>query len=298
MLYTTSLRMPRLVRVMQGTVFSMTINSTLRNVSKLLARIPSIGYMLLYLLAIPLFAGIYTSLAGEFYHTTAQYEPYLQSDEHSILEELRNSMISNYVEVNGSPIPPKAVASLNWDSVQLHDLRAQGREFSFTFVDHRDAPQRIAHPGALRFHFLLFWGRRTTAQGQEFNIYRLSPEPGYEFFGKVMPRLFPLNPKYLGPYEIVPENEGFIKVTPQLERMLIAWAQGVRGFPSESSGVFMRMLYFSAITITTVGFGDILPTSDRTRLAVAIEAILGVVLVGLFLNALGSEIAASPKGGP
>jgi len=46
------------------------------------------------------------------------------------------------------------------------------------------------------------------------------------------------------------------------------------------------MLYFSAITIATVGYGDIVPTETHSRIAAAIEAITGIVLIGLFLNSL------------
>jgi hypothetical protein len=45
------------------------------------------------------------------------------------------------------------------------------------------------------------------------------------------------------------------------------------------------MLYFSAIVMTTVGFGDIVPLSPMARLAVGLQAVLGVTLFGLFLNA-------------
>ncbi len=32
-----------------------------------------------------------------------------------------------------------------------------------------------------------------------------------------------------------------------------------QGFPSELQGNFGRMLYFRAVTITTVGYGDVIP---------------------------------------
>lgn len=46
------------------------------------------------------------------------------------------------------------------------------------------------------------------------------------------------------------------------------------------------MFYMSATTITTAGFGDIVPLTNKARMLVTSESILGVVLVGLFLNAL------------
>lgn len=45
-------------------------------------------------------------------------------------------------------------------------------------------------------------------------------------------------------------------------------------------------MYFSAITITTVGYGDILPGNTMTRIVVMVEAMLGVVLIGTFVSSL------------
>lgn len=64
------------------------------------------------------------------------------------------------------------------------------------------------------------------------------------------------------------------------------------GFPAES-GSFERMLYLSAVIATTVGFGDIVPLTVTARTAVGIEAVLEIILIGLFLNAL-----ATKAGGP
>jgi len=51
-------------------------------------------------------------------------------------------------------------------------------------------------------------------------------------------------------------------------------------------GHFQRMLYLSAVTVTTLGYGDIVPLTTTTRLLVASEAVFGVVIAGLFLNAV------------
>jgi hypothetical protein len=76
---------------------------------------------------------------------------------------------------------------------------------------------------------------------------------------------------------------------PALERVQLSEAQKgqlyaildvERGFPVGAEGTFWRMLYFSAITITTVGYGDIVPLTHAARLLAASEATLGIVLLG------------------
>ena len=64
-----------------------------------------------------------------------------------------------------------------------------------------------------------------------------------------------------------------------------------QGDPSQASGLYLRMLYLSATTITTLGIGDIQPISSAARTWVSAEAILGIVLAGLFLSAIGTRVA-------
>ena len=41
----------------------------------------------------------------------------------------------------------------------------------------------------------------------------------------------------------------------------------------------------SAVTVTTLGFGDVTPVTGAARAVVALEAVLGLVMIGLFVNA-------------
>ena len=45
-------------------------------------------------------------------------------------------------------------------------------------------------------------------------------------------------------------------------------------------GLFSRMLYFSAVTATTLGYGEIVPLTVRARILVAIESVLGLIVMG------------------
>lgn len=49
---------------------------------------------------------------------------------------------------------------------------------------------------------------------------------------------------------------------------------------------FWTSLYFSTITITTLGFGDIYPIVFGAKILVIIESLLGILSIGLFLNAV------------
>lgn len=47
-----------------------------------------------------------------------------------------------------------------------------------------------------------------------------------------------------------------------------------------------NFLYFSAVTITTLGYGDILPNSTLVRILVMFETISGVIIIGMFVSCL------------
>ena len=47
---------------------------------------------------------------------------------------------------------------------------------------------------------------------------------------------------------------------------------------------FPRMFYLSMVTITTLGFGDIVPLTNTTRMLIGLESTIGVIILGWFAN--------------
>lgn len=67
------------------------------------------------------------------------------------------------------------------------------------------------------------------------------------------------------------------------------YKQTIEGKPASFLDNYWRMLYCSSITITTLGYGDIVPITNKARTLISLESILGVVVIGLFLNALSKR---------
>ena len=65
------------------------------------------------------------------------------------------------------------------------------------------------------------------------------------------------------------------------------------GISSSIKGVdgFGSALYFSIVTITTLGYGDMVPEDEIARAMVCLEVITGVIFVGVFLNSI-SQVQA------
>ena len=99
------------------------------------------------------------------------------------------------------------------------------------------------------------------------------------------------NIPYLRPYtmKLRPFKLFFIYIT-----LIFIYALGYYSIPDAVNVpdfTFIKSLYFSTVTITTLGYGDITPKSNYAMLTVASEAILGVVIIGIFLSSLWQSFA-------
>lgn len=58
---------------------------------------------------------------------------------------------------------------------------------------------------------------------------------------------------------------------------------------ANSMNSFVTCLYYSTVTITTLGYGDISAKSHIVQILVILETVLGVITIGLFLNSLSIQ---------
>lgn len=68
---------------------------------------------------------------------------------------------------------------------------------------------------------------------------------------------------------------------------------------SSPAHVFIDLVYFCSITLTTIGFGDITPSAPHTKLASSLFGVAGqfysVVLVGILISKFTSKSDAKQK---
>lgn len=102
--------------------------------------------------------------------------------------------------------------------------------------------------------------------------------------------------------ELFPNSESFLafpqptlRLSLDQYRSLIAIGQGYRGFPEKVQGHYWRMLYFSAGIATANALGDIVPLTSKARLIVTSQALISLVVIGLFLNTLVHDITKINK---
>lgn len=71
---------------------------------------------------------------------------------------------------------------------------------------------------------------------------------------------------------------------------LIGWiALGTIVFRKLEGWTLIQSFYFSVVTITTVGFGDLTPSTEVSRLCTAIYILVGVSIGLVTLSSIGSE---------
>lgn len=74
---------------------------------------------------------------------------------------------------------------------------------------------------------------------------------------------------------------------------LVYWLLGENSFQGNGNWGFDMALYYSTETITTLGYGDITPSTTLARWLVIAEAIIGVTAIGLFLNSIAHSQAVA-----
>jgi hypothetical protein len=270
----------------------------LRQFSNLLGSIPSLLYALVYLALIPSFAALYYfALPRDFYHSTAQFEygPMSRASDR-ILDGLQQAIL------NGLGTEKAKNTCGQWqidrDHVRPYALQIDGNDvvFSLRVIARQLTGQngRVEEHIPIQISFALHpmirsWPPKSKVPVDQFEIH--GPQQPYksafkgdlgseELLGCVFPagRVIPAFPAGM-----------VIRVPSTLTEDIIKFSNAKRGFPSQVDGQFVRMLYLSATTITTLGFGDIVPLTTPARLAISIEAVIGIVMMGLFLNAVSRE---------
>ena len=275
------------------------ITSAARRVSRLLGRIPSAVYGLAYFTLIPFFALIYYHLPGQFYHATTRYEHDTYKEMPRVLKLLREQFLANFHEVQ--PTDYFYYGGWRYDITGVSFDMPRVSDDYLTVLLRLDATKDVDGATWTTTHaFNVRIARyldgtinsegRTLKRIKSVEIDDISSPAFSEYAPQLdfVRKLFPLENR-------ISSKMVLMQMSADLDDRLEKYMREVSGFPEKRPANFERMLYFSTITIATVGYGDIVPLSTRSRLLTSLEAILGVLLIGLYLNALSHERDASGR---
>jgi hypothetical protein len=254
-----------------------------------------------YLGLVPAFGLIYSVLGSAFTQTTALKERgALNRDATRLLGELKRRVVAQRIHGStvrasdgwttdlsecdflsiGQPPEPQILG----DGLELHIKCTAARHYNGQRVDAEYIIRAVVSLAIERFSDPDVVAHQVRLQ---------DPLGGTDLAGLKVPRplaaelFFDLiGSTVIDSADLPTRTVGSLSLPYQLETQFDRFYRSLTGDPNAFSHSFIRMTYFSAETITTLGFGDIMPTTDRSRVLVAIEAMFGVVVAGLFLNSL------------
>ncbi len=263
-----------------------------------LSRTHPLAYLLSFLIAIPGFAILYVVVAPQgFYAPSARYERHRASytlQLATILEGTLHRSLDSAAErelsIGDWKLDPK---SLRVDDLDSTD----GTTLSFRVSFSAHAAGKLSPEKQARWSIILVVPDNPThallSEGAPVTTYRV-PDVSFVTYPS------PFKEEYESLFRLMLGQKDFFAVpTPALalnapeELQFRHYLLDARGDPSSISGDLSRMTYLSAVVITTLGFGDIVPVTPEARILVATEAITGVVFAGLFLNALAYQAIAT-----
>jgi hypothetical protein len=272
-------------------------------ISRTLGRVPSVLYGVVYLALIPAFASMYQLMPGAFYHSTVHLEPTFRAEQQAISAELEKSIIDSLAYLRKKAEDPRAIWRLEDEELTVHDLTATPDGMvRFSLSGTLYGPRNSVMVRGLSIELSPWQKEPYTSRNASFAMlpacYADYKDNAYDpDVGDLLPYRRDLSDDGARAFIITtPGCGGLLTVSRTLLRRLQGYSLASRGLAGYSPRSFGRMLYLSAVTLTTTGFGDIVPLTEKARTLVTSEAILGVILVGLFLNALAHEIVARGEG--
>lgn len=245
-----------------------------------------------------LFAGLYSLNQATFYHTTIRYEISYNNELIDIANDIEQSIKNNLYEVSGGEdildfgdykisIPDINIVQITLVENFLFKIFFQ-QEILYTDMNEGFSRKMTtffeAYIEELFYYgyedqFITKYFYKVIVEKEEVTI----PWVNFSIRDACHKVLTVLNEK---------EQEEFplLVINQKLYKRVKSFIDASNGLPENIQGGFFRMLYLSAVTITTLGYGDIIPISDFARFLIAFESILGVVIMGVFVSYLFAEL--------
>ncbi len=265
----------------------------LKNLSAKISGVHPLLYIVLYISAIPVFAGIYFAIPSGFYAPYARLEYSGQSDAYQT-GVLIQTAIRRALHARSSK-----------SSVLVQKLKEKEEMLYVQRLSAMDSSK-------IKFEVLaMLWdeGKRGYIQ-IPMNIVMQASSGIIAYSSRTGPKLFrfveldnadriPVELRHIvysafveifRPPDDIFGHAPLLELSSDEDQKLSRFFDGIGGDATAISGAYGRMLYFSSMVITTVGFGDIVPITGLARTVVALEAALGIILAGLFLNALANNL--------
>lgn len=276
-----------------------------------LLRIPASGWALVYAIIVLVFALVYYALPGySFRHSVPEHEVSLLREGYALTDSLHAAILRTVAGNTGSHVVSHGDWEMDWRRCSVDNVTPGGDDVlslgtTLVAVQSGGWPKKKQY-AVLRLTAPSGWVESSLGVRKGVLV-----EPAESAWSFPIPqnRIVPGKP----PPELPPDHSGIsarmdvrgvtnfppgyddfeLLIPAALQHRLTEFRYASSGYPTVGKGGFPRMLYFSIVTITTLGYGDIVPMSNRARGAVAAESLSGIAVMGLFINAVVRRKQAS-----
>jgi len=243
-------------------------------------------YILAYVIVIVSFALLYNSVAREFYHPYAKYERPMGK----IATQVRDGLTASFRDALTKHPALHETVHVDPDRVIVPTVKPEGSHLLISvrleivnLEKGKGWQAMLAMPIKINTQAVLY-----TKTPEDVETFSLFPQLDPQWEGGYFKALAAVYEDSAALRKNVEEAVRTIQVSHEDIDRMRALTAGYAGFPSNVPGGLFRMLYLSLVTVTTLGYGDIVPITDRTRWLTGIEATLGIILLGLFISSLVS----------
>lgn len=247
-----------------------------------------------YVLTIPLFALLYALVPYQFYHSTMRYERgTLNAEATRLLDQLGvriRSALQDREVVTGTWV-------INPEFLRPTDLQPDPEDGSVTFLLPIELFSKEQQAGMFTQLSVRLNLRDRLYLIDQDGVQHMILTPSVD--NMVSPLFLP-NARYSFPSRNDVKDAIFgtgLDLPVGLYNDLVSFNRAISGFPDKLPGSYLRMLYLSSVTITTLGYGDIVPVGPGARFLIALEAFIGIVIGGLFVSSIANWVASMRPNG-
>lgn len=260
-----------------------------------LGELPSLLFVGVYIVLIFVFSILfYLSPSKSFYHVTAQYEYAQFQPENAAVEAgLRDLLIDIFKKNHSSNSTVIRGWGINTDDVVVHSLDTSQAPDVISFkiyINLTPKTEELPKLGRQGFKVALHNTNSFIIDNNDSDVFMRVSFANDLFEATGLENIVATNPLTFQEVFSLEDSEEIL-VPERLFRDVQNINSGYSGFPSNIRGQYWRMLYLSAGIASSNALGDIVPVTNQARLLVTTEAILGLIIIGLFLNALAFDIA-------
>ncbi len=248
-------------------------------------------FTVFYIFIVIFFAFLYTYFSNDFYYSLSNREILFDKKYFYIEKYLENNLKDNFRSYYGSNYLVFLNEENNKDFIfNIDDLKVvetrieNGNLENDIFIVLKSNRNNLKYNVLITFKVLdelVIIHENNVYRGCEINIKNNSQALN----GVELDKIFRV--KYLDEFL----GTGIV-LDSDLNEMLKEYIKNNDGKPSLSKKSFFyylkynftRMLYLSMVTITTLGFGDIVPLTTVTRMLIGLESTIGIVILGWFAS--------------